>query len=98
VSESIPKDTLKLTSPSLDIVEDVSIDEVLTVQQIAARWKLSPDKVRRIFAHEAGVLVFGNESSHGNKRSYSTMRIPRDVLLRVERRYSLKAQLPAKDR
>ena len=73
------------------IAVDVSGGEFFTIQEIAVRWKLSPDKVRRIFAHEAGVLVFANESSRGNKRSYSTMRIPRDVLLRVERKYSLKA-------
>jgi transcriptional regulator GlxA family with amidase domain len=66
----------------------VSTEEFLTIQQIAARWKLSPDKVRRVFAQEAGVLIFGNETSRGNRRKYSTMRIPRDVLLRVERKYS----------
>lgn len=77
---------------------DVSNGEIFTIQEIAVRWKLSPDKVRQIFRHEEGVLVIPSEKSRGNKRSYSTMRIPRDVLLRVERRYSLKAQPPTKDR
>ncbi len=67
---------------------DVSTGEFLTIQQIAARWNLSPDKVRRVFVQEPGVLVFSNETSRGNRRQYTTMRIPRDVLRRVERKYS----------
>lgn len=91
----MPADTEKhdpsIVPVSSGTAVDVSAREFFTIQEIAARWKLSPDKVRRIFAHEAGVLVFPSESSRGNKRRYSTMRIPRDVLLRVERKYSLMA-------
>jgi hypothetical protein len=68
-------------------VADLPTKEFLTVQQIAARWKISPDKVRRIFAREPGVLVFVSHSSRVNKRRYSTMRIPSDVLLHVEQKY-----------
>src|ERR1700722_5441184 len=76
----------------------VSNGECFTIQEIAARWKLSPDKVRRIFAQEEGVLVFHNEPRCGNRRRYSTLRIPRGVLLRVQQKYSLTGQLIAKDR
>lgn len=52
---------------------------LLTPQQIAARWQVSPDYVRRLFAKEPGVLVIGN-----GDRVY--IRIPPAVLERVERR------------
>lgn len=78
-----------LISASPEIAADVSADEFLTIQEIAARWKLSPDKVRKVFAREPGVLLFGNETSRGNRRRYSTLRIPREVLLRVEQKYAV---------
>jgi hypothetical protein len=75
-------------SPSGTAVE-VSNGEFFTVQQIAVRWNLSPDKVRRVFAREPDVLVFDNRTARSNKRRYSTVRIPKSVLLRVEQKYSI---------
>lgn len=80
-----------LISVSHGIAAGVSNDQFLTVREIATRWKLSPDKVRRVFAREPGVLIFSNETVRGHKRNYSTLRIPRAVLLRVERKLSLGA-------
>ena len=52
---------------------------LLTPQQVAKRWQVSPDHVRRLFAKEGGVLLIGN-----GDRVY--IRIPTEVLERVERR------------
>jgi AraC-like DNA-binding protein len=50
--------------------------------QLAERWALSSDYIRRLFKDEAGVIViYRPETLH--KRAYSTMRIPRSVAHRV---------------
>ena len=56
-----------------------------TVDEIAQAWKLSPDKVRRLFENEAGVLVLENPGAF-SKRRYRTLRIPKSVVERVYRR------------
>jgi len=62
-----------------------------SIAEIAARWKVSRDFVRRLFEREPGVLVFGNSPMQG-KRRYRTLRVPKDVLLRVEKRLSVAAR------
>jgi len=54
--------------------------------EIAKRWSLSVDSVRKLFENEPGVLVLGNVASRRGKRSYTTLRIPEHVLERVHRR------------
>jgi len=56
-----------------------------TVAEIAQGWKLSPDKVRRLFENEAGVLVLENPGAFSRRR-YRTLRIPESVAERVYRR------------
>jgi hypothetical protein len=56
-----------------------------TVTEVAEVWKLSPDKVRRLFDGESGVLVFENKSAFSRRR-YRTLRIPQSVFERVYRR------------
>lgn len=56
-----------------------------TVDEIAKLWKLSRDKVRRLFENEPGVLVLENRSAF-SKRRYRTLRIPESVAERVYRR------------
>lgn len=56
-----------------------------TVDEIAEAWKLSRDKVRRLFEDEPGVLVLENRSPF-SKRRYRTLRIPESVAERVYRR------------
>lgn len=56
-----------------------------TVDEIADVWKLSHDKVRRLFENEPDVLVLENHSSF-SKRRYRTLRIPESVAARVYRR------------
>ena len=74
------------------IAEEIAITEQFySVAEIAARWKVSRDFVRRLFEREARVLVFGNSPARG-KRRYRTLRVPKDVLLRVEKRLSIVAR------
>jgi len=59
-----------------------------TVAEVAAMWNLSPDKVRRLFENEPGVVVLGDEAPHRGKRRYRTLLIPESVVERVHRRLS----------
>jgi hypothetical protein len=63
--------------------ETTAAEQFYSIDEIATRWKVSRDFVRRAFAGEAGVLVFGNEASRGSRRRYTTMRIPVSVLGRT---------------
>ncbi len=56
-----------------------------TIAEIAGLWNVSIDFVRRLFAEEPGVLVFGDQRNE-RKRRYTTMRIPESVLKRVHNR------------
>jgi hypothetical protein len=56
--------------------------------EIAELWSLSVDSVRKIFENEPGVLVIGNSVSGRRRRSYTTLRIPQQVVERVHRRLS----------
>lgn len=58
------------------------------VAEIAQRWNLSPDTIRRLFEKEPGVLVLGATRMRGGKRRYLTLRIPESVVARVHRRLS----------
>jgi len=62
-----------------------ALETLYTVAEIALAWKLSEDKVRRIFESEPGVLVLENKGKV-YKRRYRTLRIPMSVLQRVYRR------------
>jgi len=59
-----------------------------SVQELAARWNLSSDTVRKLFENEPGVLVIGNGDRKHTRRRYITMRIPESVAARVHRRLS----------
>lgn len=58
-----------------------------TVAQIASMWQLSTDTIQRWFENESGVIVSGNKNPRG-KRKRITLRIPREVMLRVKKRRS----------
>ena len=65
------------------------LPEIFTVSEISIKWKRSEDVVRRIFANEPGVLRFGHPTLlKGRKyqRRYFSLRIPRDLFLRVRDR------------
>jgi hypothetical protein len=60
-----------------------------TVQQIAEMWNLSADAIRRLFRGELGVVEIKREKRAYQRRSYTSLRIPRSVAERVHRRLSL---------
>ncbi len=57
-----------------------------TVDEIAEAWKLSRDKVRRLFEKEPDVLVLQKENKARRRQCYRTLRIPQSVAERVYRR------------
>jgi hypothetical protein len=56
--------------------------DFLTVSEVAAILRVSPDTVIRRFTDEAGVIDIGFPESN-RKRRYRVLRIPRYVLERV---------------
>jgi hypothetical protein len=56
--------------------------------EIAERWSLSADAIRKLFEKEPGVLIIGSTVPRRGKRSYTTLRIPESVVVRVHRRLS----------
>lgn len=53
-----------------------------TVKEVAERWKVSPNTVRRAFDGKPGVLRFGKQAK--GKRRYQTIRISAGALRTVE--------------
>lgn len=64
-------------------------DPLYTIEEVAAKLRISKDSVRRLFANEDGVLVL-TPSKSGSKtgRSKPIVRIPRSVYIRVRNRSS----------
>jgi hypothetical protein len=56
-----------------------------TVQELAALWGFGVDKIRELFADEAGVIKIQNPAKKG-KRGYTSLRIPETIADRVARR------------
>jgi hypothetical protein len=70
-----------------------SAETHFTPEQLAERWNLSCDTIRRLFDREPGVLVI--ERPNG-KRRYRTLRIPESVAERVHRRLTNPLRMPAR--
>jgi AraC-like DNA-binding protein len=60
---------------------EVAFDEHFTVQELAARWKLSRRTVQRIMEKEPGVVRLGTKVP--GKRRHVMLRIPASVARRV---------------
>jgi hypothetical protein len=58
-------------------------EDYLTPQDIAAKLKVHPKTIQRMFIDEPGVLILGEESRRDGKRQYVTLRIPPSVAKRV---------------
>jgi hypothetical protein len=56
-----------------------------TIAEIAEQWGISTDLARDTFRNEDGVLKFDRPGSRV-KRSYSTLRVPESVMVRVHTR------------
>jgi hypothetical protein len=60
----------------------------LSVQQVASKFNLSTDLVRKLFRSEQGVLVI--EQPKRFKRAYATLRIPESAVARVATRLAVR--------
>ncbi len=87
-NEAEPAPRGKKRKPAKDepFVDDGK-QETFTVAQIASLWQHSTDTIQRMFADEPGVQVIGSKNPRG-KRSRTTLRIPRAVMNRVQKRLS----------
>jgi hypothetical protein len=60
-----------------------------TPQELAVEWGLSTDKIRELFANEAGVKKIRDpRAAAKGKRHYTTLRIPENVAERVAKKLS----------
>lgn len=75
----------KQTIASSAVAIDAFEDQHFTLAELAAAWKISHEKARRLFQHEPGVVRFHRASARG-KREYNTYRIPASVARRVRLR------------
>jgi transcriptional regulator GlxA family with amidase domain len=64
---------------------DLALEKHYSVSELAQLWGLSEKSIRRIFAHEPGVIKWGHDDSRF-KRAYVTLRIPESVIQRVHRK------------
>jgi len=60
----------------------ISFEKHYTPFELAERWKVSPQTIRRLFCREPGVLMFGSPETRF-KRKRETMRIPASVAERI---------------
>jgi hypothetical protein len=76
---------LAIAAKLVDVPSQESrIERHYSPAQLAERWGLSEDTVRRIFEHEPDALIFENPERVSSRRR--TMRIPESVAERVYRR------------
>lgn len=62
-------------------LQEPAFERHFSVDELAELWGVSDDLVRRLFAHEPGVVVFFKYRP--GKRTYRTLRIPASVVERV---------------
>jgi hypothetical protein len=79
------KQAWMLERHSVTSISDEVAERHFSPADVAKLWQVSVDLVRRLFAREPGVLIFG-ETGSDRKRRYTTMRIPESVLKRVHNR------------
>ncbi len=60
-------------------------EPVITLQEAAARLKVSVSTARRLFQDEPGIIRIGKSGRRDGKRDYLTIRIPESVFARVYR-------------
>lgn len=64
-------------------------DELFSVAELAERYKISTDKITRIFEDEPGVIDFGAPETMQQRR-YRILRIPASVVNRVLQKRRIK--------
>jgi len=75
------------SSQSVQPAMPYSDAEFYSVAELAALWRLSPDTIQRLFEDEPGVITLGEKNPRG-RRKRVTLRIPREVAERVQKRRS----------
>jgi hypothetical protein len=63
-------------------IGEASLERHFSVGELANLWDLSEQTIRRMFAGEPGVIVWGHGENRF-KRGYVTLRIPESVVQRV---------------
>jgi AraC-like DNA-binding protein len=66
------------------------IHQEYSVNEAAQLLGLSRWTVTRLFETEAGIRIYGNEKSTRNRRRQRTIRIPENVLRRVQERHTVR--------
>lgn len=56
-------------------------ERIFTIAEISKQYKFHPDTIRKLFAGEAGVIALTR--TRAGKRTYTSYRIPENVLNRV---------------
>jgi len=74
----------KQASQDSTFVVDTFEERHFTLAEIAAMWRISHEKARRLFHNEPGVIRF--HGPENRTREYNTYRIPESVARRVRRR------------
>jgi hypothetical protein len=69
------------------IKEKEPSDKHLTPARLAKEWDISAEKIRDIFRNEPDVIKIGKPATR-HRRAYVTLRIPKEVAVRVRRRLS----------
>ena len=76
----------------MDQHPDLNPDYMYTPKELAFLWNFDDETIRRIFRGEPGVMVYDNqarETGGRRKRTYSTLRIPGRVAIRVKSRMTV---------
>jgi hypothetical protein len=63
---------------------DTFAERHFTLGEIAAMWRISREKARRLFHDEPGVICFRGPENHA--REYNSYRVPESVVRRVRLR------------
>lgn len=61
------------------------LEEHYSLQEIAQKWGVDYETVRKEFIDRNGVLVLGDQNRKDGKRAYLTIRVPRSLLEQVYR-------------
>jgi hypothetical protein len=70
------------------ILQHPAAERHYTPFEVAEIWNVSANTIRKLFANEEGVLTIGGEKRYGKAKTWSTIRIPESVLIRVHRKLS----------
>jgi hypothetical protein len=74
-----------------------ALEEHYSLLEIAEKWDVDYETVRKEFIDRDGVLIFGDECRRDGKRAYLTIRVPKSLLEQVYReRTTRKFRIPAR--